>query len=208
MTLISQLYELPSTQELLPSYMFSTSYPNDNLRSFHKALVSAVLGRVWFRTNKLALACSIHILSQKSYMSAVYITCGKAWFRHSKIVLACPKCTRRQQFVPSGCKLPFPEEIRTVYLHQRKLCTARFQSRCKILPADKPKGWGSLRMASSTILQVHLVVWGMPRTLVMGCSKQAEILVVEGSHLERHRSPSLVVGSIEDPGVGCLGQRD
>lgn len=208
MTLISSLHELPSTQELLPSYMFSTSYPSDNLRSFHKALVSAILDRVLFLTNKLALPCSIHILREKSYMSAVYITCGKVLFRRSKIVLACPKYTRRQQFVPSGCKFPFQEEIHMVYPHQRKLCTARFQSKCTILPVDKQKGWDSLRMVWSTILQVHLVVWGMPRTLVMGCSKQAEILVVEGSHLERRHSPNLVEGSIEEPGVSCLGQKD
>lgn len=208
MKLISSLYELPSTQELLPSYMSSTSYPSDNLRSFHKALVSAVLGRVLFLTNKLALPCSIHILSRKSYMSAVYITYDKVLFRRSKTVLACPTCTRRQQFVPSECKFPFQEEIHMVYPHQHKLCIARFQSKCTILPVDKTKGWDSLRMAWSTILQVHLVVWGMPRTLVMGCSKQAEILVVEGSHLERRHSPNLVEDSIEEPEVSCLDQRD
>lgn len=38
----------------------------------------------------------------------------------------------------------------------------------------------------------------------MGCSKQAEILAVVGSHLEHHRYPSLEAGSIE----GSLGQKD
>lgn len=38
----------------------------------------------------------------------------------------------------------------------------------------------------------------------MGCSKQAEILAVVGSHLEHHRYPSLEAGSIE----GSFGQKD